>query len=277
MFILVSITKKLFTIMFLIALTFSSFGISASAVYYTPYAPLTQPLCSTDILGRVLSRVLYSGNSSCNYSNNCNQGNYSNCNIYNNYCDPNANVGKILSVYGDQNTTPSNDVTITVTGKISTSCDNNPVKVFVNMTDQNGFSLISNDSQYINVNSNCNVNSFYFDCTNFTIQILAQKSDFINKTPRVEMSFNPKNNFNGYNNYSYYLPFENSNSFPLQSIQNYTFNSYDCNLYNTCFTNYQIFPIPFGGIRDYEIFTPVIPSGCQLNNIDYFYDSCYFI
>jgi hypothetical protein len=262
------ITKKLFTIIFLMALTFSSFGVKANALYYTP---LTQPNCSGDVLGRILNGILYSSYSACNYSSNCNQGYYSSCNNYNKYCDPTANVGKIVSVYGDQNTTTTNNVTITVTGKISTNCDTNPIKVFVNVTDQNGYSLISNDSQYITINPNCIINNFYYDCTNFTIQIQAQKSDFINKTPRVEMSFNPKNN---YNNIYSYVPFENSNAFPLEYN---VFNNYNCGIYNTCFTDYSpVFPV-FGGIGNYEALTPNVPVGCQLNTIDYYYDNCYFI
>lgn len=260
-----TIIKKLTTILFLIVLISSSFGIKANAVYYTP---LTQPTCSNDILVRILSGVLYQGYTNCNYSNNnCTQGYYSNCNNYNKYCDPNANVGKITNVYGDQNSTTTNNVIVTVTGKISTSCDTNPIKVFVNMTDQNGNSLISNGSQYININPNCNVDIFSYECSNFTIQIQAQKSDFINKTPRVEMSFSPKNIYN------YYTPFENSNLFLLE-YKNY--NYYDCNIYNTCFVNYQTYPIPFGSIYDYPVFTPITTNECQGNNI-YFYDGCYFI
>jgi hypothetical protein len=268
MSIFATIIKKLLTIQFLVILITSTLGINASATYYTP---LTQPVCSNDILVRIFSGVLYQGYNNCNYSNNnnnCTQGYYSNCNNYNKYCDPNGNVGKITNVYGDQNSTTSNNVIVTVTGKISTNCDTNPVKVFVNMTDQNGNSLINNDSQYVSINPNCVIDIFSYDCSNFTIQIQAQKSDFINKTLRVEMSFGPKNRYN------YYIPFENSNLFLLEYNNNNYY--YGCNLYNTCFVNYQNYPIPFGPIYEYPPFAPIIVDDCQSNNI-YFSDNCYFI
>jgi hypothetical protein len=257
-----STITKLITTVLLIVLTIPSFGIKASAFYYTPF---TQPACSSDIVEKLVSRILYSG--------------YSNCDYFNSSCNTNTNVGKIVNVYGDQNTTTTNNVTITVSGKISTVCNTNPIKVFVNVTDQFGNSLINNDSQYINVNPNCNFNTFYNDCTNFTIQIQAQKSDFINKTLRVEMSFTPKNNYNFNYNYNYtgnsYIPFENSNIFLLEY---FAFNNnYDCRTFNTCFTDYPIYTVPFVGSRDFEITTPFIPLNCQFGSIDYYYDSCYYI
>jgi hypothetical protein len=260
-----SLTKKLLTLLFLITLIFSSFGVKANAVYYTS---LTQPICSNDILVRILSGVLSSGYSNCNYSNNCNQNYYSNCNKYNTYCDPNANVGKIVSVNGDQNTTTSNEVTINVTGAIITNCYNDPIRVSVNLIDQYGNYLILDNKRDIFPSSICSVNNFSYDCTNFTFQLKVQKTEFIGKTLRTEVNF-------VYNNY--FVPFQNSNAFPLE-YNNLTYINYDCSLYNTCFTDYTVYPV-FGGINTYEAITPNTPIGCQLNSIDYYNnnDNCYFI
>jgi hypothetical protein len=242
--------------MVLIVFAFSSLGIKANAVYYTP---IIQPICSGDILGRILIGVLTSGYSNCNYSNN-----------YNSYCNTNTNLGKINNVYTDQNTTSSNMITVTAMGTVFTNCVSSPLYAYMNITDQFGNFLVYNDYQSINFNSNCTFNNSYNNCTNFISQVQIPKSNFINKTLRVEMSFNPKNT------YAYYTPFENSNAFPLDY---YISNNYDCNLYNTCFINSPIIDtIPFGGIKGYEeVLTTNTPIGCQLNPIDYYYDNCYFI